>query len=94
MKPETSSADEMDWNHYFHLETINLWLDHLVERYDFISAVELGNSYEGVAIKGVKLSRKAGNTAVFVEGGIHAREWISPATVTFILNQLIVSAGV
>merc|ERR1712066_286187 len=27
--------------------------------------------------------------AIFIEGGIHAREWISPATVTFIMKQLV-----
>ena len=26
---------------------------------------------------------------VFIEGGIHAREWISPATVTFIIHELV-----
>jgi hypothetical protein len=27
------------------------------------------------------------------KGGIHAREWISPATVSFILNQLVTLYG-
>ncbi|XP_072945063.1 uncharacterized protein [Epargyreus clarus] len=27
------------------------------------------------------------NKAVFIDGGIHAREWISPATVTYFINQ-------
>ena len=27
--------------------------------------------------------------AIFLEGGIHAREWISPATVTFIIRELV-----
>ncbi|XP_063626097.1 uncharacterized protein LOC134797683 isoform X2 [Cydia splendana] len=30
---------------------------------------------------------KPTNKAVFIDGGIHAREWISPATVTFFINQ-------
>lgn len=30
---------------------------------------------------------KAGNKAVFIDGGIHAREWISPAVVTYFINQ-------
>ena len=28
---------------------------------------------------------------IFIEGGIHAREWISPATVTFFINELLTS---
>lgn len=68
-------------------------MDHLAEKHDFIQTFELGKSYEGVPIKGVLLSKKKGNTAVFVEGGIHSREWISPATSTFILDNLINSKG-
>lgn len=40
----------------------------------------------------LKVSFKAGNPGVFLEGGIHAREWVSTATVTFILNALLTSA--
>lgn len=31
---------------------------------------------------------KPSNKAVFIDGGIHAREWISPATVTYFINQI------
>lgn len=27
--------------------------------------------------------------AIWIDGGIHAREWISPASVTFMLRQLV-----
>ena len=30
-----------------------------------------------------------GRPAVFVEGGIHAREWISPAVVTYMVERLV-----
>lgn len=42
---------------------------------------------------GVKVSFSPNNenNAVFIEAGIHAREWISPATVTFMLNELLTS---
>ena len=29
---------------------------------------------------------------IFIEGGIHAREWISPATVTFFIRELVTNA--
>lgn len=48
-----------------------------------------GSSYEGRDIKGVKVTFKEGNKGVFLEAGIHAREWISPAAVTYMLNEIL-----
>lgn len=56
-----------------------------------VQSVIGGRSYEGRNINGVKLSFKSENKAVFIEGGIHAREWISPAVVTYILNEFLTS---
>lgn len=39
----------------------------------------------------MKISYGIGKRAVFIEGGIHAREWISPATVTYIINEILTS---
>ncbi|GLG98821.1 Zinc carboxypeptidase A 1 [Gryllus bimaculatus] len=80
------------WNAYYRLNDIYNWLDSLEAQYPgVVSVVVGGTTYEGREIRGVKVSYKAGNPGVFVEGGIHAREWISPATVTYILNQLLTS---
>lgn len=84
--------DEFDWRHYYHLDTIYAWLDHICQKYaNIVKPLKVGMSYEGVPIRGVKLSKKANNTAIFIEGGIHAREWISPATATYILDKLLTS---
>lgn len=86
------SVDEFGWQNYYHLETIYAWLDHLAKEYDdVITLIDAGTSYEGVPLKGVKLSYKKDNKAVFIESGIHAKERIAPATATFILNQLLTS---
>uniref|UniRef100_A0A182JCX5 Zinc carboxypeptidase A 1 n=1 Tax=Anopheles atroparvus TaxID=41427 RepID=A0A182JCX5_ANOAO len=80
------------WTAYHPLEDINDWLDTLVAQYpDVVTPIVAGQTYEGRQIRGVKVSYKAGNPAVFTEGTIHAREWISAATVTWVLNQLLTS---
>ncbi|KAG5675035.1 hypothetical protein PVAND_004974 [Polypedilum vanderplanki] len=80
----------MDWEDYQSVETIHSWMDSLqVEFPTFVNVTTIGNSYEGRPMKLLKLSKKAGNRAIFVESHIHAREWIGSATSTWILNQLL-----
>lgn len=89
--PKNVNPEQLDWVHYYQLDTIHKWLDLQAVKYPYLSVITLQASYENNVIKGVKLSKKAGNTAVFVECGIHAREWISPAVCTYLLNQLLTS---
>uniref|UniRef100_A0A023ERX4 Zinc carboxypeptidase A 1 n=1 Tax=Aedes albopictus TaxID=7160 RepID=A0A023ERX4_AEDAL len=85
------AGSSFDFNDYYELEDIHAWLDKLANQYDQVELLEGGHSYENRSIKGVKVSYKSGNPGVFIEGGIHAREWISPATVAYILNELLTS---
>ncbi|XP_016957101.1 zinc carboxypeptidase [Drosophila biarmipes] len=80
---------QMEWESYHSLETIYDWLDQECAAHDFLECKVIGQSYEGRDIKSIKLSKRSGNKAIFLEGNIHAMEWISSATVTFLLNQLI-----
>lgn len=84
---------EFGWTRYHTLNEINAFLDDLSKKYpNNVEVIIGGKSYEGREIKGVKLRFAAAEKpGVFIEGGIHAREWISPATVTYILNQLLSS---
>lgn len=83
---------DFGWTAYYRVSQINAWLQKLTQQYpDKVQLLVGGHSYEKRNITGVKLSFKEGNKAVFLEAGIHAREWIAPATVTYILNQLLTS---
>ncbi|XP_078043660.1 uncharacterized protein LOC144473566 [Augochlora pura] len=90
--PRRNIRGAFDWLGYHRLDVIYRWLDTLVAQHpEIVKPLTGGQSYEGRSIRGVKLSFKEGNPGVFIEGGIHAREWISPAVVTYILNELILS---
>ncbi|CAD7086386.1 unnamed protein product [Hermetia illucens] len=83
-----------DWTGYHTLNETYDWLRSMQSR--FPSKIEMivgGKTYEGREILGVKISFKSGNKGIFIEGGIHAREWISPATVTYIINELVTSTN-
>ncbi|XP_077300564.1 zinc carboxypeptidase A 1-like [Arctopsyche grandis] len=83
----------MSWDSYYRLEDIHAWMDSLGAAYPKVATViSAGRSYEGRDIKGLKISFTSGRRSVFIEGGIHAREWISPATVTYLINELLTSS--
>eukprot|EP01134_Creolimax_fragrantissima_P007050 CFRG7050T1 len=55
-----------------------------------VSIVQLpGFSYEGRRITGVAIGNPNAPMAVYMNCGIHAREWISPASAMFAIDQLV-----
>lgn len=50
-------------------------------------------SVEGRPIKGVKIDHKNRVDSILgmIEGGIHARDWISPATIIWIIKEFLTS---
>ncbi|KAH8284556.1 hypothetical protein KR018_004302, partial [Drosophila ironensis] len=91
VQPESIDASQFDWQHFFHLRTIYEWLDRMAEKFPQLTVLDMGTSTQGNAIKGVKLVSNPANKAIFIESGIHAREWIAPATATYIINELLTS---
>ncbi|XP_017491432.1 PREDICTED: zinc carboxypeptidase-like [Rhagoletis zephyria] len=88
--PAATAGSLFDWHHFFHLKTIYAWLEYMVSQYPKdLSLIDMGNSTQGVPIKGLKLSRNDSNKSIFIESGIHAREWIAPAAATFLINELL-----
>lgn len=82
-----------DWTSFWSYEEINEWMDSLVAQYpDSVSHINVGKSYEGRDIRGVKVNIGGEEkNSIFFEGTIHAREWISAATTTWMLNELLTS---
>jgi len=80
----------LDWTDYYSHDVLNEFLDSLAADNDFAEVINIGQSYEGRDMN-VLAIRKAGEGApsVFLEAGIHAREWIAPAVATFIMRELV-----
>ncbi|CAH0401286.1 unnamed protein product [Chilo suppressalis] len=57
---------------------------------DIVQLQPLGNSYQGRPVKLVKISKNsnAGNPIIFIDAGIHAREWVAPAMALYIIHRL------
>ena len=89
-KSRASTKDgSLALNEYHTLEEIYSHLEDLAKKYDVVEIVDAGKTTEGRVIKGVKISYKEGNPGIFIEAGIHAREWITPATALYLIDQLL-----
>ena len=63
--------------------------DVLASQYEIASSINLGDSYEGRAIKGLKISSGGTNKpSVFINGCQHAREWITVMSTSYIAENL------
>merc|ERR1711971_1121964 len=69
------------------LASVKAWLE---EKGISYSIIPIGESYEGRKMNVLAIT-KAGPGApnIWLESGIHAREWISPAVATFIVRELV-----
>ncbi|KAI9586037.1 hypothetical protein GQX74_001884 [Glossina fuscipes] len=82
----------LDWTFYPTLCEIYNWMDVIVEKCPkVVTNFEIGRSHEGRLIRGLKISFKSGNKAIFIESNIHAREWITSSAVTCVIMELLFS---
>jgi len=96
MKPvseeqRVEQGHSMDWTEYHPIEDIHSYLTYLETTYDFVTLETIGQSYEGSDMIIAKVCKGGcGNKpAMWIDGGIHAREWITHAAVTWVLKELV-----
>nr|CAD2199211.1 unnamed protein product [Meloidogyne enterolobii] len=70
------------------------YLNALAVNYPNIVTVQpIGSTHEGRQIPLIKIGTNnnlIGKPAIWIDGGIHAREWVSPAVVLFMIDQLVI----
>ncbi|XP_046971378.1 zinc carboxypeptidase-like [Vanessa cardui] len=100
LKPAQRSAQDshlflsMNWNQYYSLEEINNWLDEVEKNYPtIVTSVTMGQSFENRQIKGIIINYRPGrnNLIGMLQGTLHAREWITTATITWIIKEFLTS---
>lgn len=91
-KPLKARKEGFALDRYNSLAEMYQFLDELVQTYsDRASIFNVGESFEGRMIKGVRIVTNESNPAIFIESNIHAREWISSATAIWIINEILTS---
>ncbi|KDR21621.1 Carboxypeptidase B [Zootermopsis nevadensis] len=89
---ESRGGHRLTWRRYHRYKDIDSYIEYLAITYPDICQTEvIGKSSQGRDLKLLKVSTGGdGNKpAIWIDGGLHAREWISPATVTYIMLQLV-----
>lgn len=97
--PSLSQIEELNnrdgrpitWHAYYRSSDIHKFLEYVqVNNPDLVSIQTIGKSTQKRPLKVLIISNKnPSNKVIWVDSGIHAREWISPATCTYIINKLV-----
>ncbi|CAH2094781.1 unnamed protein product [Euphydryas editha] len=88
------NMDSFDWRSYFRLDDIYNWLQDLNKMHPKSMQLQsIGKTREkrDILAARIVLENAKNKPTVIVEGGIHAREWISIAFVTYFLHQILTS---
>lgn len=83
----------LTFERYHKISDIYKYIDYLSQEYpDLIEIETIGKSYEGVPLRVVRIKPDQNATetkSIWVDGGIHAREWIAVSSVLYAINELI-----
>ena len=82
----------MSWGRYHRYATIDSFVTCLHSQYpDQTTLFSIGQSYEGRDMKLLRISSvtRQAKDSIWIDGGIHAREWVSPSAVTFMMKEFL-----
>ncbi|XP_053982799.1 carboxypeptidase B-like [Hylaeus volcanicus] len=91
----STQGHSMTWKRYHRYGDILRYMEYLVLKYPkIVELITIGHSYEGQPIRMVKIStgpNRVGEAkpVIWIDAGMHAREWIGTAVATYIMNQLV-----
>ncbi|XP_062856154.1 carboxypeptidase A1-like [Trichomycterus rosablanca] len=87
---QPKNTDEFDYTNYHTLSEIDSFMDMLVkENSSFVSKIKIGESVEKRPLNVLKFSNGTNRPGIWIDCGIHAREWISPATGTYFAKRIV-----
>nr|XP_040578268.1 zinc carboxypeptidase-like isoform X2 [Lepeophtheirus salmonis] len=89
------SFDVIDLNSFNHdtylgVSSMEKWLESLEHKYnEFMEIKIIGKSHQNRKIFCIEISTNKNNPIVLIDAGIHAREWIAPATSLFVIESVL-----
>ncbi|XP_070578066.1 carboxypeptidase B-like [Ptychodera flava] len=92
--PETLESFRLDKYHQF--DTISKWMIRFARgNKNIVTLVNVGKSYHGRRMTALKIgaASRTAKEGVWIQAGVHAREWIAPASVLYMANKLVQDFG-
>jgi hypothetical protein len=86
-----SSSAEFNINEYHNYDAIVDYLNKVSEEnLNLTQKFEIGDTFEGRKLIGIKIGSNVRKfkPAVFIDAGIHSREWIAPASALYLINKV------
>ncbi|KAG8515671.1 Carboxypeptidase A1, partial [Galemys pyrenaicus] len=89
------STSSFSYSSYHTLEEIYSWIDNFVtEHSDIVSKIRIGHSFENRSILVLKFSTGGfQRPAIWIDTGIHSREWITQATGIWTAKKIVSEYG-
>ncbi|KAF3819352.1 hypothetical protein GH733_013502 [Mirounga leonina] len=89
------STSSFSYSSYHTLEEIYSWMDNFVTEYsDIVSKIRIGHSFENRSILVLKFSTGGSQRrAIWIDTGIHSREWITHATGIWTAKKIVSEYG-
>ncbi|XP_044044121.1 carboxypeptidase O [Siniperca chuatsi] len=92
METATLERVEYDYFKYHPMPEITKWMGQIARDHpDLVTIVEYGQTYEKRTISLLKIGLNTGERkkAIWMDCGIHAREWIAPAFCQYFVRQIL-----
>eukprot|EP01012_Entosiphon_sulcatum_P016665 TRINITY_DN2158_c0_g1_i1.p1 TRINITY_DN2158_c0_g1~~TRINITY_DN2158_c0_g1_i1.p1 ORF type:complete len:421 (+),score=94.12 TRINITY_DN2158_c0_g1_i1:25-1263(+) len=90
----SSTANDSFYSSYHNYEETYAWMATLPQKYPSLaSLVTIGKTYQGRTLQAIKISKGNPKAAIWLDGLIHAREWIAGAVVNYIAGSLLDQYG-
>uniref|UniRef100_A0A673SU52 Carboxypeptidase A5 n=1 Tax=Suricata suricatta TaxID=37032 RepID=A0A673SU52_SURSU len=89
------SISSFSYSSYHTLEEIYSWIDNFVaEHSDIVSKIRIGHSFENRSLVVLKFSTGGSQRrAIWIDTGIHSREWITHATGIWTAKKIVTEYG-
>ncbi|XGW07644.1 hypothetical protein V3C99_010642 [Haemonchus contortus] len=92
------SSDYLDFdveNYHSYREMVSFMQMISLQKPELVTLLNISKTFEGRTMYGVKISSSDEfKPAIFVDAGIHAREWIAPAVALYMIKRLVTGYGI